>query len=66
MVAPALRPALDIRSHDQELDRGVAWVRDLFEPTDVDSRGERAVAVWKVTNDEGVNRSDSVTEWLRR
>jgi hypothetical protein len=22
--------------------------------------------VWKAINDEGVNRSDSVTEWLRR
>jgi hypothetical protein len=37
----------------------VAWVRDLFERIDVDSR-EHAVAVWKATNDEGVNRSDSV------
>jgi site-specific DNA recombinase len=48
------------------IDTRVAWVRDLFERVDVDSREERAVAVWKATNDEGVNRSDSVTEWLRR
>ncbi len=48
------------------LDTRVAWVRDLFERIDVDSREEQAVAVWKATNDEGVNRSDSVTEWLRR
>ncbi len=48
------------------LDTRVAWVRDLFERIDVDSREEHAVAVWKATNDEGVNRSDSVTEWLRR
>jgi len=33
---------------------------------DVDSREEHAVAVWKATNAEGVDRSDSVTEWLRR
>lgn len=48
------------------LDTRVAWVRDLFERIDVDSREEHAVAVWKATNAEGVNRSDSVTEWLRR
>lgn len=48
------------------LDTRVAWVRDLFDRIDVDSRAEHAVAVWKATNDEGVNRSDSVTEWLRR
>jgi hypothetical protein len=28
------------------LDTGVAWVCDLFERIDVDSREERAVAVW--------------------
>ena len=43
----------------------VAWVGDLFERMDVDSRDEKAVAVWRPT-DEGVNRSDSVYEWLRR
>ena len=48
------------------LDTRVAWVRDLFERINVDSREEHAVAVWKATDDEGVNRSDSVTEWLRR
>jgi len=44
----------------------VAWVRDLFERIDVDSRDEEAVAVWRAATDEGVNRSDSVYEWLRR
>ena len=48
------------------LDTRVAWVRDLFERIDVDSRESRAVAVWKAATDEGVNRSDSVSEWLRR
>jgi hypothetical protein len=43
----------------------VAWVRDLFERIDVDSRDEKAVAVVAAT-DEGVSRSDSVYEWLRR
>jgi hypothetical protein len=44
------------------LDTRVAWVRDLFERIDVDSREQRAVAVWKAASDAGVNRSDSVTE----
>ena len=44
----------------------VAWVRDLFERIDVDSRDEKAVAVWRAATDEGVNRSDFVYEWLRR
>jgi hypothetical protein len=44
----------------------VAWVRDLFDRIDVDSRDEKAVAVWRAATDEGVNRSDSVYEWLRR
>ncbi len=48
------------------LNTRVAWVRDLFERIDVDSREEHAVAVWKATDDEGDSRSDSVTEWLRR
>jgi hypothetical protein len=48
------------------LDTRVAWVRDLFERIDVDSRESRAVAVWKAATDEGVNRLDSVSEWLRR
>jgi hypothetical protein len=41
-------------------------VRDLFERIDVDSRDEKAVAVWRAATDAGVNRSDSVYEWLRR
>ena len=44
----------------------VAWVRDLFERIDVDSRDEKAVAIWRAATDDGVNRSDSVYEWLRR
>ena len=48
------------------LDTRVAWVRDLFERIDVDSRESRAVAVWKAATDESVNRLDSVSEWLRR
>ena len=48
------------------LDTRVAWVRDLFERIDVDSREEHAVAVWKAPTDEGVDRFDSVGSWLRR
>jgi hypothetical protein len=44
----------------------MAWVRDLFERIDVDSRESHAVTVWKAATDEGVNRRDSVSEWLRR
>ena len=47
-------------------DRRVATVRDLFERVDVDSRELKAVAVWNMTTDQGVNRSDAVSEWLRR
>jgi hypothetical protein len=48
------------------LDIRIATVRDLFERVDVDSRELKAVAVWNVTTDQGVNRSDAVSEWLRR
>ena len=48
------------------LDTRVAWVRDPFVRIDVDSRESHAVAVWKAATDVGVNRSDSVSEWLRR
>ncbi len=48
------------------LDTRVAWVRDLFERIDVDSRESHAVAVWKAATAEGVTRSDSVSSWLRR
>ena len=48
------------------LDTRVPWVRDLFERIGVDSRESRAVAVWDAATDEGVKRSDSVSEWLRR
>jgi hypothetical protein len=48
------------------LETRVATVRDLFEPVDVDSRELKAVAVWNMTTDQGVNRSDAVSEWLRR
>jgi len=33
----------------------VAWVRGLFERIDVDSRDEKAVAVWRAATAEGVN-----------
>lgn len=48
------------------LDTRVATVRDLFERVDVDSRELKAVAVWNMTTDQGVSRSDAVSEWLRR
>ncbi|MDH4334020.1 MAG: hypothetical protein OEW24_01990 [Chloroflexota bacterium] len=48
------------------LETRVATVRDLFERVDVDSRELKAVAVWNVTTDQGANRSDAVSEWLRR
>ena len=48
------------------LETRVATVRDLFERVDVDSRELKAVAVWNMTTDQGVNRSDAVSEWLRR
>lgn len=48
------------------LETRVATVRDLFERVDVDSRELKAVAVWNMTTDHGVNRSDSVSSWLRR
>jgi hypothetical protein len=48
------------------LETRVATVRDLFERVDVDSRELKAVAVWNMSTDQGVNRSDAVSEWLRR
>ncbi|HEV8545033.1 MAG TPA: hypothetical protein VGQ64_01965 [Candidatus Limnocylindrales bacterium] len=48
------------------MDTRVALVRDLFERVTVDGREEHAVAIWKESTDEGVNRSDSVSSWLRR
>jgi hypothetical protein len=42
------------------LETRVATVRDLFERVDVDSRELKAVAVWNVATDHGVNRSDAV------
>lgn len=48
------------------LDTRVAWVRDLFERVDVDSRELKAVAIWNATAEDGVNRSNAVSEWLRR
>jgi hypothetical protein len=37
------------------LETRVATVRDLFERVDVDSRELKAVAVWNMTTDQGVN-----------
>jgi hypothetical protein len=48
------------------LETRVATVRDLSERIDVDSRELKAGAVWNMTTDLGVNRSDAVREWLRR
>ncbi len=44
----------------------VAWVRDLFERIDVDGTEQRAIAAWKAPTGQGVDRLESVTEWLRR
>jgi hypothetical protein len=49
------------------LDTRVAWVGDLFERIAVDTREERAVAVWRSPSDEGsANRLDLGSGWLRR
>lgn len=50
------------------LDTRVAWVRDLFDRIDVDSRAGEAAAVWRTGGTEvgGVSRSTVVSEWLRR
>jgi hypothetical protein len=48
------------------LDTRVAWVHDLLDRVTVDGRAERAVAIWRTATDDGVNRSDSVSSWLRR
>lgn len=48
------------------LDTGVAWVRDLLDQVTVDGREEHAVAIWRMASDAGVDRSDSVSSWLRR
>jgi hypothetical protein len=48
------------------LDTRVAWVRDLMDRVTVDGREEHAVAIWRTASDDGVNRSDSVSSWLRR
>jgi hypothetical protein len=39
------------------LDARVAWVQDLFERVDVDSRELKAVVVWKATTEHSVKRS---------
>jgi hypothetical protein len=50
------------------LDTRVAWVRDLFDRIDVDSRVGEAAAVWRTGGNEigAVSRSTVVSEWLRR
>jgi vacuolar-type H+-ATPase catalytic subunit A/Vma1 len=48
------------------LDTRVALVRDLLDRVTVDGREERAVAIWRTATDDGVNRSESVSSWLRR
>jgi hypothetical protein len=41
-------------------------IRDLMDRVTVDGREEQAVAIWRTASDDGVSRSDSVYEWLRR
>lgn len=65
MVADTIAQFEGILEH-APLDARVATVRDLFQRVDVDSRELKAVAVWNMTTGEGVNRSDAVSEWLRR
>ena len=65
LVRPTIDDMNGILDHAPLATR-VEWVRDLFERIDVDSRDEKAVAVWRAATDEGVNRSDSVYEWIRR
>jgi hypothetical protein len=48
------------------LNTRVAWVRDLPDRVTVDGREEHAVAIWRTASDDGANRSDSVSSWLRR
>jgi Recombinase zinc beta ribbon domain/Recombinase len=48
------------------LDTRLAWVRDLMDRVTVDGREEHAVAIWRTASDDGVNRSDPVSSWLRR
>jgi hypothetical protein len=57
-----------VRGHLERapLETRVATVRDLFERVDVDSRELKALAVWNMTTDQGVKRSDAVSVWLRR
>jgi hypothetical protein len=65
----AQRPGAPLHESDTDnapLDTRVAWVRDLMDRVTVDGREEHAVAIWRTASDDGVNRSDSVTEWLRR
>ena len=51
-----------------DLDEAKARIRELylFERIDVDSRDEHAVAIWRTSSDDGANRSDAVSSWLRR
>jgi hypothetical protein len=39
---------------------------DLMDRVTVDGREEHAVPIWRTASDDGVNRSDSVSSWLRR
>jgi hypothetical protein len=60
------RPATERVTEGPAIAVDAALVTELHERIDVDSRDEKAVAVWRAATDEGVNRSDSVYEWLRR
>ncbi len=48
------------------LETRVAWIRDLFERTEVDAQERLVVPVWRASTDQDVDRLDSVTDWLRR
>jgi hypothetical protein len=65
MVSDTIGQFNDIQER-APLDTRVAYARDLFECVDVESRELKAVGVLNVTTDQGVSRSDSVYEWLRR
>ena len=70
-VTPKLQETIDEMNGILEhaaLDTRVAWVRDLFDRIDVDSRAGEAAAVWRAGGDEtgAVSRSNVASEWLRR
>jgi hypothetical protein len=59
-------PSIAVQTSTERAPKCAGSSRDLFERVDVFSRKLKAVAVWNMTTDQGVNRSDAVSEWLRR